>query len=614
MGNCHSFLVHWFTLLKSSYIHRKHKIKPYVYTDLESTAYSRLIRVKRKNDTTGSLSLIEAWSFEIIHVKRSEAPEYEAVSYVWGCQEKNESLVLGDSRVCLLTSSLFSALPHFAFASTTGYLWIDQICINQSDLKERGHQVEVMRSIYRDAQRVLAWVGTMDQEHSASLLELIHVTESALSEPLSDKLEYHSAEVAARVSPFLSAKPGQDSHLLALLNLLNREWFYRAWIFQEVTICPNLVLMIGNIQIKGLKALWALSVATRFVLEKSTEYHQITSCRGYAELTTMSEVRSELLGHGWTRRFHEMVDRAGSREATDPRDFVYGCLGFLDDPRIVIEPKYDIDLKEAYVESTKAIIMGTGSLDVLCVVRQPGTTVALEHALPSWVPDWSAEREVNLLCTTSETWGPTKFDASDRRLHVPEACIASNLEILAVRGVSIGDVIFVTPTLKTPREDALIDRVKSRLGLDYHMDQLISNSPQVGEVTRERLLQVLLADGVNTFPGSTHPFTPEYVAELLLQYDTICNPNFDHTDPNNKAGELCQSLDQHLHIAKGRTSFCSSEGKLGLGPTWMEANDQVVIAHGARTPLLLRSSGTSGEYWFVGPCYLEDSMLGEACT
>lgn len=34
------------------------------------------------------------------------------------------------------------------------YLWIDQICINQGDLPERGDQVRRMREVYRKAKAV----------------------------------------------------------------------------------------------------------------------------------------------------------------------------------------------------------------------------------------------------------------------------------------------------------------------------------------------------------------------------------------------------------------------------------------------------------------------------
>ena len=66
-------------------------------------------------------------------------------------------------------------------------------------------------------------------------------------------------------------------------------------------------------------------------------------------------------------------------------------------------------------------------------------------------------------------------------------------------------------------------------------------------------------------------------------------------------------------VACNRRLFCTVDGRLGLGPDIVHEGDAVAIAHGSRTPLVLRTTGT-GEYWLVGQCYLEDSMYGELCT
>jgi len=42
------------------------------------------------------------------------------------------------------------------------YFWIDAVCINQSDLPERGSQVSMMDVIYRHATNVLVWLGELD--------------------------------------------------------------------------------------------------------------------------------------------------------------------------------------------------------------------------------------------------------------------------------------------------------------------------------------------------------------------------------------------------------------------------------------------------------------------
>jgi hypothetical protein len=43
-------------------------------------------------------------------------------------------------------------------------LWIDAICINQEDITERGHQVQLMGRVCSKATRVLVWLGEASEE------------------------------------------------------------------------------------------------------------------------------------------------------------------------------------------------------------------------------------------------------------------------------------------------------------------------------------------------------------------------------------------------------------------------------------------------------------------
>jgi hypothetical protein len=51
------------------------------------------------------------------------------------------------------------ALGYLRKTDSTWVLWIDAICINQEDDKERGHQVAIMRDVYSRAIEVLIWLG-----------------------------------------------------------------------------------------------------------------------------------------------------------------------------------------------------------------------------------------------------------------------------------------------------------------------------------------------------------------------------------------------------------------------------------------------------------------------
>lgn len=87
----------------------------------------------------------------------SESDGYESLSYVWGAPEfVGEILLSGESQPT--TRNLEMALRYLRLPSCARTLWVDAICINQSDPIERGQQVRLMRDIYANCKMDLAWM------------------------------------------------------------------------------------------------------------------------------------------------------------------------------------------------------------------------------------------------------------------------------------------------------------------------------------------------------------------------------------------------------------------------------------------------------------------------
>jgi hypothetical protein len=63
-----------------------------------------------------------------------------------------------------ITKSLRSALFYLRKSDEPRTLWVDAICINQNDLKERGDQVRNMGEIYSRTSRTVVWLGPGDEE------------------------------------------------------------------------------------------------------------------------------------------------------------------------------------------------------------------------------------------------------------------------------------------------------------------------------------------------------------------------------------------------------------------------------------------------------------------
>jgi hypothetical protein len=103
-------------------------------------------------------SEIECELFDAFLEEREEVISYEAVSYTWRFPLLEDSILVNGKEL-KITHSLYVALQRLQEQEPHRVLWIDAICIDQRNKKERGHQVSHMSKIYRSADRVICWLG-----------------------------------------------------------------------------------------------------------------------------------------------------------------------------------------------------------------------------------------------------------------------------------------------------------------------------------------------------------------------------------------------------------------------------------------------------------------------
>lgn len=80
--------------------------------------------------------------------------EYKCLSYCWQTTVQDAAILVDGCRF-EVTSNLLSALRSIRKRKAKTLIWIDQICINQEDFLERGHQVSIMKHIYSRARTVV---------------------------------------------------------------------------------------------------------------------------------------------------------------------------------------------------------------------------------------------------------------------------------------------------------------------------------------------------------------------------------------------------------------------------------------------------------------------------
>lgn len=93
---------------------------------------------------------------------------FETVSYVWG-DPQNQDLILVDDTFAHVPASAVAALRRMRLPSACRTLWIDALCINQSDVKERSEQVKIMGEIYKASKGNLIYLGEVKDDQRTRL-------------------------------------------------------------------------------------------------------------------------------------------------------------------------------------------------------------------------------------------------------------------------------------------------------------------------------------------------------------------------------------------------------------------------------------------------------------
>lgn len=210
--------------------------QPYQPLDKDSSAI-RLIRVFKNGEEELQCSLVQ-------NIPLAEATDtFTAISYCAG-DPKTITTVEVDG----LAFNAFANLAHAieqtyqhccsATGETKALLWADQICINQSDLCERSHQVSVMHKIYKSAREVAVCLSTADHLGGDALtwLEKAHTHLPKAERGQNYFARLRSLKDVRLASPFklwfwsLTTDVTFETTWRDLAYMFKQPWWSRAWV------------------------------------------------------------------------------------------------------------------------------------------------------------------------------------------------------------------------------------------------------------------------------------------------------------------------------------------------------------------------------------------------
>lgn len=566
---------------------------------------------------------------------------YTALSYRWGDPQPVKHITVDGFRM-EVTVPLFEAMNSFQQPNHSVMVWIDQICINQNDRNEKSRQIPLMGRIYRHAINTLIWLGDSTSGTGEVFRLLNHAATELMFDfsqlQIPDGLEYRGFPPKEHLG-----KSWKD-----LWDFLDRPWFSRLWIIQEVALSRNAWVMCGKHLMSwsmletACANLKAAGVSQWLLEQLSKNKKGANHCERVIQLGTFAENESMML-----------LDKARESDCWDKRDKIYGLLGLIRASWI----KVDYDRKHTVGRLYRDVI-------VECLRRQEralatvlksvdhdysrvlGSVEDCEYfergTLPSWVPDWSQPRQTAPLTDSTGVYGNPETVRVDFNL---QKDISIHDQELHVNGKIFATVVEITDVLEDPDisyVDPQVTNQKFLVGCADKAAQILEYPGSVTTSVFEAFWRTLVVDKDAENLKRAPPSFAE-IFSLLLDESTGRKPSLPgqtysprQLRPTGKGRLELSSLSSRLpgatfqwirsavrRAAMNRRFAITKQGYFGLVPYWAKIGDEICVLNGCDVPYCIRRIDSEGfgkgevglgRFHFLGECYIHGVMNREILT
>ncbi|KAH7386532.1 heterokaryon incompatibility protein-domain-containing protein [Cadophora sp. MPI-SDFR-AT-0126] len=591
-----------------------------------------------------------------IIAKIAERPSYKALSYAWGEPVFDDEIEFPEG-VLPITLHLGSALRHLRRKIGHRRLWVDAICINQShDAIEKGHQVSLMASIYRNTEMGLVWLGDGSPMNAvcvdffaqlsrtcskhgidANQMLIINGKTKFPPESISD-----FNDIAMEVLNMLSEVSMNE--LIKIL--LGQSWFQRLWTVQEMALPPKLLLLNGAAKLSYHDFMMAIMILLSLEKEEEWKFCQAIDQSGLqkARILCATRIRTQNLENDFKEPdILNFVISNYYRVCKEPKDRIYALLGICERGKIPITPHYDLSDADVF-QQFATTFLSQGNIKLLQYAGLVNHTCQGRN-VPSWVPDWACNRtriETRILlhlCVHDpfKACGKAQPDiAFDKR----------DAAIVGLRGVLLDFV----------NADVLLDGQGTKEGIGHclqNCENLLEQTAAIrlwndlcnarykrrlkyntGEDVDAVVARTLILNYREYFrnEAGSSPVAGDFYLQCMKGWMRM-NEQIDRCEnlncPINQDAAAAGIVSIITDCGWNRTLFTTEEGYIGVGSCNLEPGDAVVCFHGAQTPFLLRKivpdkskcdesalseddQDESAQRWqLVGDCYLHGFMDNE---
>jgi hypothetical protein len=638
---------------------RKLRGQSYTYESLHTGDKIRLLRLR------GRFCRPEI-QCELLSRGIDQLPPYECISYCWGTSLE-EKVILLSGRHFKVSTNVYDILCQRRALFASRLLWIDSVCINQTDDTEKSHQVRKMQTIYAKAARVTVCLGEAPDAHLARRLsrvlyshilwtERTHWTETIIE-------HYMRAEATNNMAP--------PPDWLALTRLLRNQWFERCWVVQEVVLARKVYVIYGGRYID-----WdmLLGLTTAFTDELGGPIRRLLSNNGPKTFASapiglvhgpILETYRRKYGEGNILSLHALLKHCLTFKATNCRDKIFALQG-ITEAATALPIDYQLSIDDVLINIAHYFMKRPEAMKVL---QNAGFGLFIEAEdngnaqidgnegagaqnvkrpiLPSWVVDWSRTRRFD----QGNLWG---YHQEGTFLY--RAAVEMNPQIreidrrtIELGGVHIDCIRYRGRNMQPPwcpapddmsapksPEDRLIHWVREA---DSIANDLL---PQysTGQSRFEAFWRTCIADR----SGLNRPADPEYGSYMEnFKYNTLMECKFDWLSNFRGWQDILREritpaeqewLDAHHHLGEpdprkaaermqevalfygaigsacqGKCFAVTEKGYMVIAPPGTREGDMVCLIMGAEVPFILRPLlKDGGEVTNRASCY---ALIGE---
>ncbi|KAF9777081.1 hypothetical protein IL306_004649 [Fusarium sp. DS 682] len=388
----------------SNYKTWNQQIYPEIPLDQESI---RLVEILPGTSNDIDLNIIKVSLDEIQNA-------YEALSYVWGPPDPAKTVRLNSPNVTGLNvrvnPNLFDALVSLRLPDAKRRIWIDALCINQNDLRERSIEVRKMGKIYSLAKAVVVFLGTSTSAGRCSPVnDFFSFLRRRGRETASHVLSCYDGEVAGCLEELCREYNLEEGRgCRGFTGMCAQRWWSRLWILQEFYLASDEPIWywgsdsISNALLKQEFKLLADSSWRLLAKLDAPEGFQseIVKIMGKSpaafkiDVERISDLISRRLktnGYDIPRRLYGEL----SARATDSRDLVYGLREIFDPVfRRIFVPDYFMRPELLFACLAVFLIQFECWGDVLWWYPY---RYASGEDLPTWLPDFSRRTDLSHL-------------------------------------------------------------------------------------------------------------------------------------------------------------------------------------------------------------------------